>query len=270
MTTATTITERLHFPGAHGDRLAARLELPSVPSGSERPEPTVYALFAHCFTCSKDYKALRRISRSLAERGIGVLRFDFTGLGESEGEFADTNFSSNLEDLLAAAAFLREHYRAPALLVGHSLGGAAMLAVAERIPEVQAVATIAAPGDTRFLRETLTGGERAPGGGSDADTDLSASIGGQRFRIRRQLLDDLSAHSVSDAARALGRPLIVLHSPDDETVGIAHAERIFAAARQPKSFVALPGADHLLVRDPGDAPFVGAILAAFAERYLRA
>jgi len=253
-------TERLRFPGATGANLAGRLERPD---GS----PRAYALFAHCFTCGKDAKAAVRISRALAERGIAVLRFDFTGLGESEGDFAGTGFSSNLEDLVAAADFLRSHYQAPQLLVGHSLGGAAALAAAARIPESRAVSTIGAPADTRHLRETLLA--RAPHLAEEPETEAAeVSLGGRRFRIGRGLLADLEEGRVEPAVAALGRALLLFHSPVDEIVGIEHARRLFEAAAHPKSFISLDGADHLLLADQQDSRFVAELLAAWSGRYL--
>ena len=250
--------ERVNFPGALGNELAARLERP----GEVAPE--AFALFAHCFTCSKDLKAVSRISRALASRGFGVLRFDFTGIGESEGDFADTDFSSNLEDLHAAVEFLRRHYQAPQLLIGRSLGGAAMLSMAGEVPEARAVVTIGAPSDTDHLRETLL--VSAP---ELADSEeVEVSLAGRSFRIRRQLLDDLAEQRVLSAVRELDRALLILHSPTDDVVGIEHAARIFKAARHPKSFVSLDGADHLLLSRPRDAHFVAEIVSAWSARYL--
>jgi len=252
-------SERIRFPGALGDELAARLDRPG--SG----EPRAYALFAHCFTCSKDLKAVGRISRALVERGIAVLRFDFTGLGESEGDFADTNFSSNLDDLVAAADFLRDRYRAPELLIGHSLGGAAVLAAASRVDEARAVVTLAAPSTTEHLEETLL--RQAPELGEDAE-ETEVTLGGRSFRIQRQLVDDLRSHKVLDAVAEMGLPLLILHSPVDDVVGISHARAIYEAAQHPKSFVSLDRADHLLLQDPADARHVASVVAAWAERYL--
>ncbi len=252
------VTERIEIVGALGDRLAARVELPA---GERRG----CALFAHCFTCSKDLKAVVRISRALADRGFAVLRFDFTGLGESEGDFADTNFSSNLEDLLAAAEFARQQFGGPELLIGHSLGGAAVLATASRIEGARAVATLGAPSQTQHVRETLL--SQAPELETGED-EAEVLLGGRPFRIRKQLLEDLDDHRLQEAIATLGRPLMILHSPVDEVVGIDHARRIYQAARHPKSFVSLDGADHLLLRDERDAHFAAEILAAWASRYL--
>ena len=250
--------ERVRFPGSLGGELVGRLERPDG-------EPRAYALFAHCFTCGKDIKAAGWISRSLVERGFGVLRFDFTGIGESEGDFADTDFHSNLDDLVAAGDFLRSRYRAPALLAGHSLGGAAMLAVASAFPEAAAVATIGAPADTAHLRRTLAdkAGEELESYGV-AEVDL----GGVRpVRVGKELFDDLAEDHLNGEIGRLGRPLMIFHSPADTVVGVDHAERIFVAAKHPKSFVSLGDAHHLLW-DERDARWVGEQLATWAGRYV--
>jgi uncharacterized OsmC-like protein/pimeloyl-ACP methyl ester carboxylesterase len=248
--------ERVEFPGSAGARLAARLDRPAV-------RPRAYALFAHCFTCSKDVLAASRIARGLAERGIAVLRFDFTGLGHSGGEFASTDFSSNVGDLVRAADHLRESYEAPSLLVGHSLGGTAVLRAAARIPEVRAVATLAAPADPSHVRGLLA--EAIPE--IEARGEAEVEIAGRRFRIRRRLLEDAAEHALEPAIASLGRALLVMHSPRDQVVGIDHASRIFRAARHPKSFVSLDPADHLLTRRE-DAEYAAAVLAAWAGRFL--
>ena len=249
-------TERIEFAGASGHRLAARLD---SPTGS----PRAYALFAHCFTCSKDIHAASRISLGLAERGIAVLRFDFTGLGASDGEFANTNFSSNVADLAAAAEFLRSSRQAPQVLIGHSLGGAAMLAAAEQIPEARAVCTIGAPADPSHVRQLFTHSEEQIADQGEAEV----AIGGRSFRIQRQFLDDLEEQNLGRRIRSLGKALLVLHSPKDTIVEIDNARRIFEAARHPKSFVSLDDADHLLSRRT-DAGYVATIVSAWAERYL--
>ncbi len=249
-------TQSVGFPGASGATLAARLEVPA-----ERPR--AYALFAHCFTCSKDTKAATYISTALAERGIAVLRFDFTGLGGSEGDFANTNFSSNIGDLVAAANFLRKTYRAPAVLIGHSLGGTAMLAAAQKIPETLAVATIGSPYDPdhvlRLLKDSL--------GAIQAEGEALVDIAGREFRIKKQFLDDIQGRKLGDTVARLGRALMVMHSPRDTIVDIDNAAKIFMAAKHPKSFVSLDPADHLLSRRE-DALYAGQLLAAWAERYL--
>ena len=249
-------TENVTFAGARGDKLAALLELPAG-------APRAHALFAHCFTCSKDVFAAARIARGLAERGIAVLRFDFTGLGNSEGEFANTNFSSNVGDLVAAAEFLRARYQAPKLLIGHSLGGAAVLAAAERVPEAVAVATIAAPAEPAHVRRLLA----ADAAAIEAQGEAEVVIGGKRFRITRQFLEDIEAQRLAGKIGALHKALIIFHSPRDQTVSIDNATAIFQAARHPKSFVSLDDADHLLSR-PANAVYVAGMLAAWASRYL--
>jgi putative redox protein len=248
--------ERFDFPNARGQTLAALLERPAG-------EPSAYALFAHCFTCSKDNLAAKRIAEALAARGIAVLRFDFTGLGASEGEFANTDFSSNIADLVAAADHLRRTRRAPALLVGHSLGGAAVLAAAGQVPEALAVATIAAPSDPGHVTGLF----------KDAVADIRAqgerevTLAGRPFRIRREFLDDVAEQNLIARVAGLRKALLVLHSPTDDTVGIDNATRIFIAAKHPKSFVSLADADHLLTRR-SDAIYAAHVIAAWAERYV--
>ena len=249
--------ERLRFRGSQGGDLVGRLERPAG-------EASAMVLLVHCFTCSKDLKALGWISRALVERGMAVFRFDFTGLGESEGDFADTDFSSNLEDLAFAGDFLREKFEAPKVLVGHSLGGAAVLAAAKKeFPEAVAVATIGAPCDTEHLGDLLV--ERAPELARDGEAVVQ--LGPSRFTVRRQLLDDLREQRQRERIGELGKALLVLHSPIDEVVGVDHARRIYEAARHPKSFVSLDDADHQLT-DPSDARYVAEVLAAWAGRYV--
>ncbi len=249
-------SEHLRFPGARGQSLAARLDSPAGP-------PVAYALFAHCFTCSKDLKAAGWISSALNRRGIAVLRFDFTGIGESEGEFAGTDFSSNVEDLVAAADFLRREREAPLLLIGHSLGGCAVLAAAERIPEARAISTIAAPSDTEHLKKALV--HLAPE--LEARGEVEVHLGGRPFRVRRELLDNLAEDHLRGVLQRLHRALLIFHSPVDEIVGIDHARRLFEMAKHPKSFVSLDTANHLL-SDERDARYAGDVLAVWAERYL--
>jgi uncharacterized OsmC-like protein/pimeloyl-ACP methyl ester carboxylesterase len=249
-------TERIHFDGARGDRLDARLELPAGP-------PRAYAIFAHCFTCSKAYFAASRISRQLADRGFAVLRFDFTGLGESEGEFADTTFSSNVGDLEKAAEFLGEHYAAPALLIGHSLGGAAAIVAAGRIPSVKAVATLGAPADAEHVIRSL----KLDTDAVEADGRAEARLGDRQITITRDFLDDIAGQNVEAAAGNLDMPLLIAHSPVDRVVGIDNASRLFAAARHPKSFISLDHADHL-INDSRDAAYIAGVIAAWASRYV--
>ncbi len=246
----------MSFPGSQGDQLAARLDLPAGP-------PKAFALFAHCFTCGKDLRSAGRLASALTDAGFGVLRFDFTGLGSSEGEFANTNFSSNTEDLLAAVDWLRSEHSAPQLLVGHSLGGAAVLAMAGDVEEVRAVVTIGAPSNTQHLSALFTDSVDEIA----AEGEACVSLAGRPFTIKQQFLEDLEAHAVSERVAALKRPLLVMHSPIDNTVGIDNASEIFAAARHPKSFVSLDGADHLL-SNPADSEFAAGVIAAFASRYV--
>ena len=246
----------VRFPGSLGHELAARLEMPSLP-------PRACALFAHCFTCSKDSRAAAFLSTALAAQGIAVLRFDFTGLGASGGDFANTGFSSNVGDLVAAANWLRDHHGAPAILVGHSLGGAAVLAAAERIPEAKAVATIGAPCDPAHVKALLKDAAAEITSRGEAEVNL----GGRPFRIRKQFLDDLDRQPQREAIARLGRALLVMHSPRDDTVSIENASAIFVAAKHPKSFVSLDTADHLLTRRE-DAQYAARVLAAWAARFV--
>ncbi len=248
-------TRRISFPGT-GGMLDARLDSPGI-------TPVAYALFAHCFTCTKDSVATSRISRALAEHGIAVLRFDFTGLGGSEGEFANTNFSSNVQDLVNAADYLRESARAPSLLIGHSLGGAAVLRAAAEIPEARAVVTIGAPSDPRHVQNLFAAGV----GDAVAHGEQEVTLAGRRFLIRKQFLDDIAEHQLSDNIHRLNRALLILHSPQDETVNIEHARAIYESALHPKSFISLDGADHLLTRKQ-DADYVASLVNAWVMRYL--
>jgi uncharacterized OsmC-like protein/alpha/beta superfamily hydrolase len=248
--------EKFDFRNAQGHQLAALLDRPDGPARA-------VALFAHCFTCGKDNKAARRICEGLKLHGIAVLRFDFTGLGASEGEFANTTFSSNVDDLVAAADHLRQTLAAPALLIGHSLGGAAVLAAAHRIAEARAVVTIGAPSDPAHVAGLL--GEHVAD--IRAKGELEVKLGGRTFRIRRALLDDIAEQHLTERVNHLHKALLVFHSPTDDTVGIENASHIFLAAKHPKSFISLAGADHLLSR-PSDGGYVASVIAAWAERYL--
>jgi putative redox protein len=249
-------TLAIRFRGALGAELAARLDTPLLP-------PRAYALFAHCFTCSKDSRAASFISGALAEQGIAVLRFDFTGLGASGGDFANTNFSSNVADLVAAADWLRAHHGAPAILIGHSLGGAAVLAAAAKIPEARAVATLGAPYEPAHVKGLLKSSLAEIETQGEAEVELV----GRRFRIRREFLDDLDAQPQRETIAKLRRALLVMHSPLDDTVTIDNASGIFLAAKHPKSFVSLDSADHLLTRRE-DARYAAAVLAAWAARFV--
>ena len=249
-------TERLEFPNARGEKLAALLDLPLG-------RPAAFALFAHCFTCGKDNLAAKRIAERLAMCGIGVLRFDFTGLGTSEGNFADTHFSSNVDDLVAAADFLRTKHGAPAILIGHSLGGAAVLAAANRVADARAVVTIAAPCDPAHV----TGLFKDKVDKIREQGEVEVSLAGRPFRIKREFLDDISEQRITEHVATLRKALLIFHSPTDDTVSIDNASRIFLAAKHPKSFVSLAGADHLLSKK-SDAVYVANVIAAWAERYL--
>ena len=249
-------TERFQFTGEGGHQLAASLDLPEA-------EPVAYALFAHCFTCGKDVLAAKRIAVALAAKGIAVLRFDFTGLGSSEGDFANSTFSSNVADLVRAADHLRQTKRAPAILIGHSLGGAAILAAAGQVPEARAVVTIAAPSDpahvTGLFKDRIEDIRK--------QGKVEVSLAGRPFHITRDFLDDIAEHGLMAHVTDLHKALLIMHSPTDDAVGIDNATRIFVAAKHPKSFVSLAGANHLL-DDKRDAAYVADVIAAWTTRYL--
>ncbi len=249
-------TEKFQFTGEGGHQLAAALDLLDG-------EPSAYALFAHCFTCGKDVLAAKRIAMALSIKGIAVLRFDFTGLGSSEGDFANATFSSNVADLVRAADHLRETRKAPAILIGHSLGGAAILAAADKIPEAKAVVTIAAPSDpahvTGLFKDHI---DRIREQGK-----AEVSLAGRPFTIKREFLDDVAEQRLLDQVHNLRKALLVMQSPTDDTVGIDNATRIFVAAKHPKSFVSLSGADHLLSQRR-DSSYVAEVIAAWATRYV--
>lgn len=250
-------SKRLSFPNAQGQQLSARLDLPPD------EEPVACAIFAHCFTCTKNLKAVNNISHALTQQGVAVLRFDFTGLGGSEGEFADTNFSTNVDDLVAAAEFLESEMEPPSILIGHSLGGAAVLCAAARIPAAKAVATIAAPADPAHVQKLLQSSEQQIRETGEAQVLLS----GRPFTIKKQFLDDLAQASADHAIANLKKALLVLHSPVDNVVGIENASQIYTAAKHPKSFLSLDQADHLLT-DEADSRYVGAMIATWAEKYI--
>jgi len=249
-------SKKFMFPNAKGEQLAATLDWPLG-------KPAAFALLAHCFTCGKDNLAAKRIAERLTIHGIAVLRFDFTGLGSSEGEFANTHFSSNVGDLVAAADHLRKMYSAPAILIGHSLGGAAVLAATHRIAEARAVVTIAAPYDPGHVTGLFK---------DHIDTireqgELEVKLAGRPFTIKREFLDDVAEKKLDETIAHLHKALLVFHSPTDDLVGIDNASHIFTAAKHPKSFVSLAGADHLLSKKD-DAVYVANVIAAWAERYL--
>ena len=247
---------KVTFPGAFGSDLAARLDSPDG-------EPSACALFAHCFTCSKDVFAASRIAEGLTEQGIAVLRFDFTGLGASDGDFANTNFSSNVDDLVAAGAYMRAALGAPSILIGHSLGGAAVLAAAAQIEGVKAVCTIGAPSDPGHVahhfdahRDTI-----------EREGEATVQLAGRSFHIKKQFLEDIAAVKLERAVAGLRKALLVFHAPQDATVELENAARIFGWAKHPKSFVSLDNADHLLSAR-ADAIYVARVIAAWAARYL--
>ena len=251
--------KKLEFTNSTGQKLSARIDLPAD------QDPIACALFAHCFTCSKNIKAISHISRALTREGIAVLRFDFTGLGESEGDFADTNFSSNVEDLVMAAEFMADNYHAPKILIGHSLGGAAVLQAAAKIPSAVAVITIAAPADPGHVSRALGNSREIIERRGEANVDLA----GRTFKIKKQFLEDLGSVRMEETIRNLNRALLILHSPMDDIVGIGNAAKIFQTARHPKSFISLDKADHLLM-DKKDSLYAGSIIATWALRYVAA
>lgn len=249
-------SERIEFANHRGQLLAGSLELPPA-------APRAFAVFAHCFTCGKDIAAATRVSRALATKGFGVLRFDFTGLGNSGGDFANQNFSSNVDDLVAAAEWLAAHHQAPRLLVGHSLGGAAVLVAGNRVESVEAIATIGAPSHPAHVQHLLEGSiEEIRSSGS-----ATVSLAGRPFTIQSQFLDDLQEQEVSGDLRRLNKAVLIMHSPNDEVVNVDHARKLYASLQHPKSFVSLDGADHLLTKR-ADSSYVAEVIAAWAGRYL--
>ncbi|MFK7812119.1 MAG: alpha/beta fold hydrolase [Maribacter sp.] len=249
--------QKVTFQNKEGQRLVGRLELPVD------QHPHNYVIFAHCFTCNKNLSAVKNIGKALTSKGFGVLRFDFTGLGESEGDFEDTNFSGNVEDLIAAADYLKENHQAPTLLVGHSLGGAAVIFAASKIESVQAVATIGAPSNPNHVQHLFKSGLDEIEASGKAVVNLS----GRDFTIKKQFLDDLESKSLPETAKNLRKALLVMHSPQDDTVGIKNAEEIYHAARHPKSFISLDGADHLLMQKK-DSVYAGEVISGWAQRYV--
>lgn len=249
-------TQPFDFTGADGQHLSGTLDLPDGPVSS-------YALFAHCFTCTKSSLAAVRLSKALTALGYGVLRFDFTGLGQSGGDFSDSSFSGSIADLIVAADAMRAAERAPSLLIGHSLGGAAVLAAAAHVPKVKAVATIGAPAGVEHVTRLFADDV----GTLQREGEAEVRIGGRPFKLRRSFIDDLASHDQAERIRALRTPLLILHSPQDQIVSIDNATAIYQAAFHPKSFVSLDGADHLLT-DRKDSDFAATIIAAWASRYL--
>ncbi|MDX1583108.1 MAG: alpha/beta fold hydrolase [Thermoanaerobaculia bacterium] len=249
-------SEKLQFEGSDGDLLTGQFD---QPEGDRK----ACALFAHCFTCTRNLKAVGNIAKALTSRGIAVFRFDFTGLGESEGDFADTNFSSNVMDLIAAARYMSDRWSSPSILAGHSFGGSAVLRAAHSIADVRAVVTIAAPHDPRHVERLLVSGRDE----IEREGVARVSIGGREFTMRKQFLEDLESSSSDSKISALDKALLVMHSPVDNIVGIDNAAGIFKAAKHPKSFISLDDADHLLMNER-DSRYAGSMVAAWAERYL--
>lgn len=248
--------DELTFKGGTGEMLSAKFD---APTGEIR----AYALFAHCFTCTKDIFAASRIAKTLKERGIGVVRFDFTGLGASEGDFANTNFSSNVEDLVAAANHMREHMKAPAIIIGHSLGGSAVLVAASRIPETKAVVTLCAPSDVAHVAHHFSSARDEILEKGEAEVCLV----GRPFKIKKQFIEDIEGVKLEQAVKTLGKALLVMHAPLDQTVSIDNAAQIFGWAKHPKSYVSLDDADHLISRKK-DAEYAAGVIASWAEIYI--
>lgn len=245
------------FKNKDGHTLSAKLELPAD------GQPHNFAVFAHCFTCNKNLNAIRNVVNSMTEAGFGVLSFDFTGLGESKGDFADTNFSSNVDDIVAAADFLSTEYEAPTLLIGHSLGGAAVLFAADKIESVQAIATVGAPSNPEHVQHLIQSNVET----IEKEGMAEVNIGGRSFNIKKQFVDDLKKHTLPSILKTMRKSLLILHSPQDGTVGIENAAAIYTAARHPKSFISLDGADHLMTNKK-DSQYVGKMIASWADRYL--
>ena len=253
-----TSSQKLTFKNDQGQELAGLLSIPQLPHRG-------VALFAHCFTCTKNIAAASRISRALARKKFVVLRFDFTGLGNSDGDFANTNFSSNVQDLISAADYLRDNWGAPEVLIGHSLGGSAVLAAAAHIPESKAVVTIGAPASPEHVVQQFHCDLPTLQEQGEADVVL----GGKTFRIKRQFLEDISAQDLREKARELKRALPIFHAPNDEVVDIGEATSLYHAARHPKSFVSLDSADHMLSK-AADANYAADVIAAWIKRYIPA
>ncbi|MEO9661055.1 MAG: alpha/beta fold hydrolase [Maribacter dokdonensis] len=249
--------EKVSFINSQGKKLAARLERP------DNQEPHSYAIFAHCFTCNKNFSAVRNISRALVSKGIAVLRFDFTGLGESEGEFEETNFSSNVSDLIEAAKYLEQHYKAPSLLIGHSLGGAAVIFAASELDAVAVVSTIGAPSSPAHVQHLFKSNVDE----INATGKAKVNIGGRDFTIKKDFIDDIESKPMKEVLKNLRKPYLVLHSPQDTIVGIENAKELYQYAHHPKSFISIDKADHLLM-DSVDSTYVGNVIAGWAERYL--
>jgi len=250
--------KKITFTNFSGHDLAARMELP------EDGEIIGFALFAHCFTCNKNLTAVRNISKALNKNGIAVMRFDFTGLGESEGDFENSNFSSNVDDLIAASQFLEKNYKLPSILIGHSLGGAAVIFAAQQIPSITAIATIGAPSKPKHVAHLLKSGIEE----IETKGEANILIGGREFKIQKQFLEDINKKNMTTVLNKFNKAILVLHSPQDSTVGIENALQIYKAASHPKSFISLDGADHLL-SNRDDSNYAGEMIANWSKRYLK-
>lgn len=251
-------SEKVSFTNQDGIQLAGRIDFPVV------GRPKAYVLFAHCFTCSKNLKAVDNISRAITQEDLAILRFDFTGLGQSKGDFADTNFSSNLSDLKSAYDYLKENYEAPQILMGHSLGGAAVLHIASSLENVKGVVTIGAPSNPVHVRHLLQEGEKELVDKGEA----TVNIGGRPFKLKKQFLDDLEKNDEVEVIKNLGKALLIMHSPQDDIVGIENAAEIYHHAMHPKSFITLDGSDHLM-SSTGDSEYVGKMVVSWAQRYIK-
>ena len=250
-------SERITFENAEGIALSGRIDFPVAGS------PKAYVLFAHCFTCGKNLLSVDNISRAMTQEGMAVLRFDFTGLGQSSGDFADSNFSSNLRDLEAAYDFMSTHYQAPQIMMGHSLGGAAVLHISGKLEAVKAVITVGAPSTPAHVRHILKDGEEA----LQKEGVAEVNIGGRPFKMKKQFLDDLEQNDSQDPIGSLGKPLLIMHSPIDSIVGIDNATEIYLSAKHPKSFISLDDADHLLLKE-ADSRYVGQVSSSWASKYI--
>ncbi|MEQ8907392.1 alpha/beta fold hydrolase [Ekhidna sp.] len=249
--------KKVSFKNSDGQELSGKIDFPLI------GKPKAFVLFAHCFTCSKNLKSVEHISQAFTQQGMAVLRFDFTGLGQSKGDFADTNFSSNLSDLEDAYEFLAENYEAPQIMVGHSLGGAAVLHVAGALDKVKAVATIGAPSTPDHVAHLLDSGKED----LEEKGEAEVNIGGRKFKMKKQFLDDIESKKSDEVIKNLAKSLLILHSPQDQIVGINNAQEIYQEAMHPKSFITLDGADHLMMKE-ADAKYAGAMIASWSSRYI--
>lgn len=247
---------RLNIQNSKGFQLQAYLELPA------NQKPKNYAIFAHCFTCNSTLKPVKNISRALTLHGFGVVRFDFTGLGKSEGEFADSYFSANVDDLLAVSDYMKQHYQAPTLLVGHSLGGAAVIVAASKLASVKAVATIGAPATTEHVKKHFSHHVQEIA----AKGDVEVNIGGRPFKISQEFVDDFDKTDLPEITKNLRKPILIMHAPFDKVVGIDNAHQLYQAAHHPKSFISLNDADHLLLESK-DSIYVGNMIGTWVQGY---